>query len=78
MTPEQTTIATPAGEMSALWDCGCSAYSAYFTALANARSPYEIITANAILAADCVELAGLASAAMLRGRGLTTPTLTDA
>lgn len=76
MTTTETPI--PPGAISAIWDCGCNAYGAYLAALASARSPYEVITANAILAADCVELAGLASAAMLRSRGLTTTTLTDA
>lgn len=62
-------------EMSALWDCGANAYGAYFTALMGARSPYDVINANAVLAADLLEIGGLASAAMLRRGGLTSPVL---
>ncbi|WP_374578270.1 hypothetical protein [Phenylobacterium sp.] len=64
-------------ELSALWNCSANAYGAYFASLAAARSPYDLINANAVLAADLAELGGLASAAMLRRGGMTAPTLNE-
>lgn len=63
-----------AQELSALWDCGARAYGDYFAAVMGARSPYDLIGANAVLAADLFEIGGLASAAMLqRGDAARTP-----
>ena len=62
-------------ELSALWDCSANAYGAYFAALMGARSPYDLISANAVLAADLLEIGGLASAAMLRRGGVRAPGL---
>lgn len=57
-------------ELSALWNCGARVYGDYFAALMEARSPYDLIGANTVLAADLFEIGGLASAAMLQRGGV--------
>ena len=61
-----TRVAETTQEVSALLDCSANVYNRYFSNVIGARSPYDLINANAVLAADLFEIGGLACAAMLQ------------
>ena len=85
--PRKTTPAAPdpaevlgsdVAQMYDLLTCGLQAWSAYWTAWLNARSIDDVLRANAALASEGFNLAGLASARRQSFHGVVAPTLNEA
>ncbi len=65
-------------EACGLWSSGCDIWAAYLSALLAARTPIDLLDANANLMAQAADMSGIATGALLRDAGQRQPTLNDA
>lgn len=70
-------MAMQANEALCIWECACSAWTDYLSAVSASPTPAAVMDANAKLAAETWEIYAKAAGLMLSRGGLRSPLLSD-